>query len=35
MTRPQIEFGIKIFIVLLVLTFIYSLYRMADLIGWI
>lgn len=35
MTRPQIEFSIKIFIVLLILTFIYSLYRVANLIGWV
>jgi hypothetical protein len=34
-TRPQIELSIKIFIVLLILTFIYSLYRVADLIGWV
>lgn len=34
-TRSQIETSIKIFIVLLIVAFIYSLYRMGDLIGWI
>lgn len=31
-TRPQIETSIKVFIVLLILAFIYAIYRVIDLI---
>lgn len=31
-TRPQIETSIKAFIILLILAFIYAIYRVIDLI---
>jgi hypothetical protein len=35
MTRPAIEFCIRVFIVLLVATFVWTATRVLDMLGWI
>jgi len=34
MTRPSIEFAIKIFIVALILVFIWTVYKVFVQVGW-